>query len=171
MKYVSTLILALGLLVSTAGQVIAEDAEAGVQSPNNRMANIASIVKDGRSAQGQGNKKRVEPQSTGSIALRMIQGLGLVAGLFLIGAHCYKKYALKDAPQTTRKIKIIERSSMGGKQALVLAEVEGQKVLIGLGGDSLSLIKLDTPEIKLEQAVTEGAEDLWFALQKSAASS
>jgi|GEM_PF-1419837 len=145
-----------------------EATETSVTVKKNRMANIASIMGQDKAATSS-TTERKEPYSTGTAVLRMIQGLGIVAGMFLIGAHYYKKFALKNAPQFSRKIKILERSSLGGKRGLVLAEVDGQRILVGMGGNSLSLIKLDAPTVKLEEVVEEGSEDLWFALQKSSA--
>lgn len=145
-----------------------ESAETVLTPKKNRMANIASMMGQDKAANSNA-VEREKPYSTGTAVIRMIQGLGIVAGIFLIGAHYYKKYTLKNAPQFSRKIKILERSSLGGKNGLVLAEVDGQRVLVGMGGDSLSLIKLDSPTVKLEEVVEEGTEDLWFALQKSSA--
>jgi flagellar biogenesis protein FliO len=167
-------IIAVVLVVNcSSGIVFAADnsSKEEIGTKASRMNSIASIMKQGRENAKAGNVKSKEDFNSGSMALKMIQGLGLVSGLFLIGAHFYKKYTLKDAPQVTKKIKIIERTPLGGKGALILAEVDGQKVLVGMGSDSLSLMKLEAPTVKLEEAVEEGSEDLWFALQKASASS
>lgn len=174
MKSILVRIIGLILIVNcSSGIAFAADSSSNENSASkaNRMESIASIMKQGRENSKAGSKKSQEEYNSGSMALRMIQGLGLVAGLFLIGAHFYKKYTLKDAPQIAKKIKILERTPLGGKGALILAEVDGQKVLVGMGSDSLSLMKLEAPTVKLEEAVEEGSEDLWFALQKASASS
>lgn len=169
----SALIKSLVILVAfTSLGICAYAADESVETPaaikKNRMANIASMMGQDRGAVVNELEKD-KPYTTGAAVLRMIQGLGIVAGMFLIGAHYYKKYTFKNAPQFSKKIKILERSSLGGKNGLVLAEVDGQRILVGMGGDSLSLIKLDSPTLKLEEVVEEGTEDLWFALQKSSA--
>jgi flagellar biogenesis protein FliO len=174
MKSILVRVIAFILIVNCSGGVVfAADDISGeeVGAKANRMNSIASIMKQGRENSKNSSKKSKEEYNSGSMALRMIQGLGLVSGLFLIGAHFYKKYTLKDAPQITKKIKILERTPLGGKGALILAEVDGQKVLVGMGSDSLSLMKLEVSTVKLEEAVETGSEDLWFALQKTSASS
>lgn len=177
MRKALTFCMVLGVCWISAPIALAEDLTGQVEavttqgSGSNRAKAIADIMNKNRKEKSATVEVSKPENNTGSMALRMIQGLGIVVGLFIIGAHYYKKYVIKSEPKQTRSIKIVERTPLGSKNALILAEIEGQRVLVGLSAESISLIKLEAPVVKLEESIMEGSEELWFDLQKASASS
>ncbi len=176
MKIVVVLLMLLGFCcvsnITVAEEQIASKQETTTQSSGAMRAQaIADLMGKNRLEKNQGTEVKAPETDTGSMALKMIQGLGIVAGMFLIGAHFYKKYVIKNVSKPARSIKILERASLGGKSALILAEIEGQRVLVGMGADTVSLMKVESQVVKLEETIVEGSEELWFELQKASASS
>ena len=70
--------------------------------------------------------------------LKVMKGLAIIIASFLILVHFYKRFYLNKEQDLTRRIQIIERTPLSAKSALVLAQVDGRKVLIGVGEVSIS---------------------------------
>jgi len=129
-----------------------------------RSRNIALFMAQQREAKANGEAAPGLTSNKGSTILSMVQGLGLVIGIFLIGVHVYKKYVIKNEPFNSRRIKIIERAPLSNKAALVLAEIEGQRILVGIGAEGITMTKLEPAPIRLEESYEEGSEELWREL-------
>ena len=72
-----------------------------------------------------------------SAGLKMAQALGFILGAFLIGAWAYKKYILKDIALPMSKIRILERVPVSTRGSVMLAEVDGKKILVGVTPQSI----------------------------------
>ncbi|MGI6681111.1 MAG: flagellar biosynthetic protein FliO [Bdellovibrionota bacterium] len=76
--------------------------------------------------------------------MRMLRALGLVIGLLLVMLAIIKKTTSgKNQIEKVEKIKILEKKNLNAKSILVLAKVESKKVLIGISGESISMINLE----------------------------
>ncbi len=84
-------------------------------------------------------------EDLGSAAMRMVQSLGVILGLFLIGAWAYKKYILKDTTTLpTARLRVIERLAVSPRGSIMLSEVEGRRVLVGVTPQAISFLDLST---------------------------
>lgn len=121
-----------------------------------RAQNISEMMLKERAARSkEGGKDQSAEIDTSIPYLKMMQGLGIVAGMFLILVHLYKKYIIKDESSQSRKIRIIERTTITPKSSLVLAVVDGKRYLLGVGPDPVTITPLET--IELDQAIEEDA--------------
>ncbi len=89
--------------------------------------------------------KAVQDSEITSSGMRMVQSLGLLVAMVLIGAWAYRKFVLKETVQVSRKIKLIEKIPLSPRASLMLAEIDGTTVLVGLAADAITLMKLDKP--------------------------
>jgi hypothetical protein len=75
--------------------------------------------------------------------IKMLQALAICCGVFLVGIHFYKKYTGQGPVfNKNRRMRILERLPVSPKSALLLVEVDGKKVLIGVGSENVSHIPL-----------------------------
>jgi flagellar biogenesis protein FliO len=82
-------------------------------------------------------------QDLTSTALRMFQSLGIILGCFLIGAWAYKKYILKEVGGVSAsRIKVLERMSVSTRGTVILSEIDGKKILIGITPQSINFLDL-----------------------------
>ncbi|MCB0339229.1 MAG: flagellar biosynthetic protein FliO [Bdellovibrionales bacterium] len=81
-----------------------------------------------------------EETSTESSLVKVTQGLFLCCGVFLMGVWAYKKYVLKDQQDFAQRIRVIDRAAISQKSHLVLAEVDGQRVLLAVGLDTVTSV-------------------------------
>ena len=77
---------------------------------------------------------------------KMLQGLALCIGAFLIGFGIFKKVSGRTAQISGRTMKVLDRIPLAAKTMLVLAEVEGRKYLITVGSDRSTVVKLEQSE-------------------------
>ncbi len=113
------------------------------QQSANRTQSIAEILaKNRESRRSDSENNNLSEPGNGLSFLKMLEALGLVAGVFLIAMHFYKKYAAKAEVKSGKKIRIIERTSITAKSALIMAEVEGRRILIGVGPDPITIAPL-----------------------------
>lgn len=152
----STVCLAEGL----SAQDVFGDSQAApkeVQSAEQRLERtrelFAERAKNAASkAQAGAAWKAEEQPSLGGAGFKMIQALGLCVGILLIGLHFFKKYNARSMNAGGgRRMRVIERMSIGPKTALVLVELEGKRLLLSVGADRVSHITTDAQdELPLE---------------------
>lgn len=81
---------------------------------------------------------------------KMIQGLGLCVGVLLIGVHFFKKYNPQNNPRAPgRSMRIIEKMAVAPKTSLVLATVEGRKILFAVGNERVSFFSTQETQDEL----------------------
>ncbi|MDZ4785052.1 MAG: flagellar biosynthetic protein FliO [bacterium] len=162
----------IALLISLSSNAFCEDTiENDIQTPELqletpgeiRAKTIAGLIKERKVQKAEGLLPAHQKEaSTGSSILRMIEGLVLVAGIFLVGVHLYKKFVLKDKSLPNkfrgRRIKIIERTPISSKASLLLVEIEGKKVLVGVGSENVSITELESNEIENISGFDEGVD-------------
>ena len=98
--------------------------------------------------------------STAGMIFKMVQALGICIGVFLIGVHIFKRYKRTPQKSISRHIRIIERSALTAKTDLVLAQVEGQKVLLSVGSDRVSALDFGHPLQLAQDLVDSESEGL-----------
>ncbi len=97
----------------------------------------------------------VQDAETTSSGMKMVQSLGFLVALVLVSAWAYKKFVLKEAVTLSRKMKLIERLPIAPRASLMLAEIDGTTILVGLSGDAISLMKLEKPQIPFAVTLDE----------------
>jgi flagellar biogenesis protein FliO len=114
------------------------------QSAEDRLAKTRKLVQE-RAQDTTGHAAtpawKSEPDSGGlaGTGFKMFQGLALCVGLLLIGMHFFKKLDARNRVRSPgRRMRIIERISVAAKTTLVLAEVDGKKILMAVGNDKVS---------------------------------
>lgn len=121
-------------------------AEQGVLSKLERTKIIMSEREQAAASASEGQ------HSTGSVAGgegvegagKMFRGLFLCLGVLLIITHIIKKFSKKNATTISdKRIVILDRQSLTSKSALVLADVEGRKILIACGSDNINIQQLE----------------------------
>lgn len=141
MRYLFVLILSLVV----AGSVYADTEAAPTTQPQTieeKLEKTRALMEHNKTTPSQTAPAQQEEAS--SPLMKMVQSLGLLVGLVLVGAWGYKKLVLKDVPVVSRKMKLLERMSLAPRASLYLAEVEGNKILVGLTADGISMMKLGT---------------------------
>ena len=112
----------------------------------NKLDRTRELLKD-----SQGEKGRPAAGASaggdigGDIALtgvRVLEGLLLCLGVLALGVYIAKRFGFKPAGGAARKIKLIERTPLSSRTALVLAEIEGKTVLISVGAERVSFFEV-----------------------------
>ncbi len=103
-----------------------------------------------------------QDMSLASSATKMMQQLGLLIGVLLIGVWALKKWVIKETPLINRQIKIIDRIAIDQRTRLTLVEVSGEKILVGHSSSDVSMISVGTIkkegkdfDISLSEAIKE----------------
>lgn len=164
MKSLWLLFFSLFLVVS----VTHADADAATDTSDGiaRAKVISDIIKEKKTKESKSEETSSPNQNAAnaSTMFQMIKGLAMVAGLFLIAAYLYNRFVLKKVAPQTGRIKIIERTQILPKTYVVLAEIDGEKVLFGAGSDQVSIMNLPSTHngfIKeLKQELGECRKDL-----------
>jgi flagellar biogenesis protein FliO len=94
-------------------------------------------------------------------AMRMVQGLGLCIGLFLVGVAIAKRINPKLAVVNEQRMCVRSRLPLTSKTQLVLAEVDGQEVLIAVGQEHVSLMQSASvkPIMLREPVLVDGGKE------------
>lgn len=83
--------------------------------------------------------------TTGTLALRMIQGLLLCGGVFFIGIFLYRKMTgQKITLRSARRLAIVERCALSSKASLLLCKLDGREVLLAVGADRVTKISAES---------------------------
>lgn len=80
-----------------------------------------------------------DPSATGNPIVRMMQGLGICLGAFFIGVHLWKRFNPK-AQVSSKRLKVIERLSVGPKSSIILVECDGAEFMIGCGAEPPTIL-------------------------------
>lgn len=75
--------------------------------------------------------------------IKMLKALGIVIGaLLIVLAFVKKTYKVKNNLMQNGKIKVLESKSLDTRSKVCLIEVEGEKVLVGITNDSISMLNV-----------------------------
>lgn len=78
----------------------------------------------------------VEEQSTGG---KMLKGLGLCVGVFLIGVALCQRLRARATAAGGGRMRVIERLPLSAKTSLILVECEGRTLLAAVGPERVTL--------------------------------
>ena len=73
-----------------------------------------------------------------STGLKLVKGLGLCIGVFLIGAALYQRMRGRGLPGNGGRMQVLERLPLTAKTALMLVECDGRKLLVAVGPDRVA---------------------------------
>ena len=103
-----------------------------------------------------------QDMSLAASATKMMQQLGILIGVLLIGVWALKKWVIKEQPLINRQIKIIDRIAIDQRTRLTLVEVAGENVLVGHSSSDVSMISVGSTkkegkdfDISLSEAIKE----------------
>lgn len=83
------------------------------------------------------------PAPEGEVSwLRMLEGLALCLGLFLVAVGLIRRRANSTKVATGRRMRSIERMQVGPRGSVVLLQVDGVDYLVGVGADQVSVTPL-----------------------------
>ncbi|WKZ57152.1 MAG: flagellar biosynthetic protein FliO [Bdellovibrionota bacterium] len=98
-------------------------------------------------------------ENEGSGWLRMIEGLALCVGVFLIGIGLVKRRRKDRGLPMGRRMRVIERLAVSTRGAVVLMKVDEREFLVGVGGEGISVTPLQEQPVAVERLVQERAPD------------
>ena len=108
------------------------------------------------------------PETPGLLSLtgRVIGSLALVVGLIFVTALGLRRYlGGTKAPTTSRKLsELVEVTPLGGKRHLYLIRVANRLLVVGAGGDTLTMLSEITDPDVLAQATTLPRRSEFFDL-------
>ena len=107
-----------------------------------------------------------EPPGLLSLAGRVIGSLAVVTGLIVVTGLVLRRYVGgSKAPTTSRKVsELVEVTPLGGKRYLYLIRVADRLLVVGAGGDRLSLLsEIRDPEV-LAQVAAQPRRSEFFDL-------
>ena len=133
------IVLALSVLIGSSAKAEGSDttstsAPVRQLSFQERMESAVQAKRDGQNQQ----KNIPEESPLSSNGVRMIAGLALCVGVFLIGAWLVRRASGKIKPMNTRSMRVVERMPVTSKTALMLIEVDGRRVMLAAGPDKVS---------------------------------
>lgn len=108
-----------------------------------RSEAIAAAMEAARSEAGKQSRSEgpnSTDRSTASLVSTMLQGLALCLGIFFVGFHFYKRFALKSGVNGRRSLELIDRIPVSAKTHLILVQVEGQKKLFTVGSERVTAL-------------------------------
>lgn len=109
-----------------------------------KLERTVSILKDTTANGSTASQKAAEPESIN--LWKGVEALVLCLGVLFIGVALAKKLKIKGAISGARQIKVIERTVVSSKTSLILAEVNGSKVLLSVGPERVSFLNMTTSE-------------------------
>ena len=81
-----------------------------------------------------------EPIDFFASGVKLFVGMAIVIGIMLL-IHAINRKGFKFLEsRQSRQIKIVENRPMGGRKSLCLVEVDGERLLLGVGNDRLDLL-------------------------------
>ena len=93
-------------------------------------------------------------QSSGeSNMMRMVQGLGLCVGLFLVGVSIARRINPKLRVTNEQRLFVRSRVPLSNKTQLVLAEVDGREVLVAVGQENVAFLQNLEGQVQQESGV------------------
>ena len=109
-----------------------------------KLERTVNILKDTTVNGGIASQKAPEPESLN--LWKGVEGLVLCVGVLFIGVALVKKLKIKGTTSGARQIKVVERTAVSPKTSLILAEVNGSKVLLSVGPDRVSFLNMTNSE-------------------------
>lgn len=130
-----------------------ESAPVDPQSAEQKLARTKKLFADKDHATEAGKaaaaawKSEADTSTLAGTGFKMLQGLALCVGVLLVGMHFFKKFNPQNNPRAPgRNMRIIEKMSIAPKTSLILAHVDGRKVLFAVGNDRVSFFPQQTQE-------------------------
>ncbi len=117
-----------------------------VSSPS-KLERTKELVKQGSDERAQ--PKTVTESSIETSAVKMVSGLVGAIGVLLLLVVALKKIQKGGALVSNKKIKILERTPLSQRSALVLAEVDGERILLGVGSDPVTILHKMVPQFEM----------------------
>lgn len=118
-------------------------ASATPQTIEQKLEKTRALMQENQLAHpAQAPATKADDDLVASSGIKMLQGLAVLVSLVLVGAWAYKKFVLKDTTIVSRKMKLLERITIAPRASLILTEVDGNKILVGLTSDGISMMKL-----------------------------
>lgn len=103
---------------------------------------------------------------------RVIWVTFFILALIIIGFYVYRKSMGRFVASGKNKIKVVARYSLGPKQMLLVVHVEGQKLMLGVTENGISLLKdfgpasADEEEIEMPQSLSASFGSILNKLKK-----
>ncbi len=162
--YRSIICLILSLSMLVAPKAMAEDDEAS-QTKMNRIHSIID-TRNKQASTGDGEIsawRSPADQDFKSSGYKMLQGLGVCVGLFLVLAHFLRKYGTGRGVGVRNRMQIIEKCSLAYKTSLMMVLIDGVEYVVAVGSERVTLIKGSNKTefvqaISLDQALQEICE-------------
>ncbi len=98
-----------------------------------KLERTKTLIEESKSQE----KKQQSAPEISTASYKMLQGLGLCCVLLMVGVYVAKKCKISGIAQGNRKMRLIERIALSPRSHLVLAEVEGRRVLLAVGSDNV----------------------------------
>lgn len=161
-RIITYLILSLSMMVAPA--VMAEDDNASQTKMNRIQSIIDTRNKQVNTGDGEISAWRSPAdQDFKSSGFKMLQGLGVCVGLFLVLAHFLKKYGAGRGGVVRNRMQIIEKCSLAPKTSLMMVLIDGVEYVVAVGSERVTLIKGSNrtefvQSISLDQALQEICE-------------
>ena len=133
--WIRIILVAALLVVGTVGTATADDS-----AESAKLERAKAIAQESRAAEKE--KKNAAPPSFASSGVKMTQGLALCVAILLIGAFLAKKFKVGAVNSGARSMKVLERLPLTPKTALLLAEVQGQRVILSVGSEQVQFLKV-----------------------------
>lgn len=163
-KYLIAL-LALSILAVQSAQTAIAEPSAAESTVSAKSAESSKLLKTRALMSGKTASASTSGESPGEgsqegqshIWVRMLQGLAMCLGLFLISVWAYKKYALKGKVQVPAgRMRVVDRIAINSKASLALVKVDGRDFVIAIGSEHLSIAPLDNQILPLHPADLTG---------------
>lgn len=140
MRRIAFVVACLGTCFSSS-LAWAENVAAASEAPKSKLEATADLIRTSRNP-GSGSEQAasIDPSVQGS-GLKMVQGLAACLAVLLIGSWAVKRHQKGVENNSSRRLKILERLPLAPKTFLVLAEVEGKKILLSVGSERVTMLE------------------------------
>lgn len=139
--------MALQLLVVLLLSPLAFAQEASEATANSAMDTKVARAGEIAAERGhEGSRQRALAEREDPVAgsgMSVLRGLGLCLAVFLIGVALYKRVGKGQGAGGGRRLRIVERLPLTQRTALVMAEVDGARVLLSVGTERVNVLPLD----------------------------
>ncbi|MFQ5449137.1 MAG: flagellar biosynthetic protein FliO [Nitrospinaceae bacterium] len=115
-----------------------------------------------------GSGKPLDPLPT---TMKMLTGFSLVLGLMLLLFYLFKKFVLKNTVfgGSDKLVRVLGTGFLGPKKNIVLVEVAGEVLVLGIANDNISLLANIREKEKIEKIMSarrEGGNGTWWNSQR-----
>jgi flagellar biosynthetic protein FliO len=124
-----------------SGTAAIEESSSAQPAYRNSLKQIATVNND--LTEKTYSNWRSEPGiDIGQKGFSMLQGLFLCLGILLIGTYLVKRFKSVSVEGTKRRMQVLEKLAISPKTSLVLVEVDGKKLVLGVGAEKVSFSSL-----------------------------